>query len=87
MTAASELVVYGTPTCADCRRSRALLDARGVSYRWVDLTLDPHAAEWVRRELGRLSTPYLVLPDGSTMVEPSDDELTSALQRTGLLPA
>ena len=86
MRAASPSVtMYGTPTCSDCLRSRRLLDRLEIPYSWVDIAADANAAEYVRTASGRTSTPYIELPDGSTLVEPSDDALTDALRRTGVI--
>ena len=72
------LIVYGTGWCPDVRRSRAVLDGAGVAYRYVDL--DRAATHLVRRlQHGRRRIPTLVWPDGSILVEPSDDELRARL--------
>jgi glutaredoxin len=75
-----ELVVYGTGWCPDVRRSRALLDAVGIPYRYVDLDADSAATRLVRLlQRGRRRIPTIVWPDGSHLVEPSDDELRARL--------
>jgi len=75
-----ELIVYGTSWCPDVRRSRALLDAEGISHRYVDLEADAAAARLVRRlQRGRRRIPTIVWPDGSHLVEPSDDDLRTRL--------
>ena len=75
-----ELVVYGTGWCPDVRRSRTVLDDAGVAYRYVDLDADRDATRLVRRlQHGRLRIPTLVWPDGSVLIEPSDDELRDRL--------
>jgi len=79
------LTVFGSATCADCRRSRALLDREGVTYRYIGIDVDPDAADYVRAALGRTSTPYIVFPDGSAVTEPSDDVFRELLMRAGLL--
>lgn len=83
--ARDELVVYGTGWCPDVRRSRALLDAESVGYRYVDLEADLAATRLVRRlQRGRRRIPAIVWPDGSHLIEPSNDELRARLaqQRT-----
>jgi mycoredoxin len=88
MSATNEpaITIYGTATCADCRRSRALLDGYGVAYRYIGIDEDAEAADYVRRENGRTSTPYIVLNDGSSMTEPTDAELRARLVDLELLP-
>ncbi|MBC9003013.1 glutaredoxin family protein [Micromonospora aurantiaca (nom. illeg.)] len=75
-----ELVVYGTGWCPDVRRSRALLDTAGIAYAYVDLDEDRAAVKLVRRlQRGNRRVPTLVWPDGSFLVEPSDDQLRAHL--------
>lgn len=76
------LMVYGAIWCSDCRRTKRLLDARGVPYIWIDLEQEPEAVAVVERINGGMrSIPTLRFPDGSVMVEPSDAAL---LRKLGL---
>jgi len=53
-----DLVMYCTPWCGDCRRARAWLDARGISYVEVDVSEDMVARETAAGfNEGRLHTP------------------------------
>ncbi len=85
--ASPSVTLYGTATCADCRRSRSLLDAEGVSYRYVGIDEDEAAADYVRTTNGRTSTPFIEFVDGSTQTEPTDDELRGRLIALELLPS
>ncbi|SCG76266.1 glutaredoxin family protein [Micromonospora coxensis] len=77
-----ELVVYGTGWCPDVRRSRALLDAAGIAYDYVDLDEDRAATELVRGlQQGARRVPTLLWPDGTFLVEPTDDQLRAHLAR------
>ncbi|MEA5455210.1 glutaredoxin family protein [Sinomonas sp. JGH33] len=79
------ITVYGTETCADCRRSRSLLEGLGVAYDWIDLSNSPDAAAQAQAISGRTSTPVIVFPGGGIVqVEPSDRELLEELARRGL---
>ncbi|GAA1958227.1 mycoredoxin [Amycolatopsis minnesotensis] len=74
------LTVYGASWCPDVRRSRALLDRTGVDYDYVDVEADSAAEETVRAlQNGARRIPTLLWPDGSHLVEPSDDELSARL--------
>ena len=74
------LVVYGAGWCPDVRRSRALLDADGVAYRYVDVEADDAADALVRRlQGGQRRIPTVVRPDGAHLVEPSDEQLRAWL--------
>ncbi len=46
---ASDVVLYCTPWCDDCRQARAWLKARDVAYVEVDISKDRAAAAQVRR--------------------------------------
>jgi glutaredoxin len=75
-----ELVVYGTGWCPDVRRSRALLDAARVPYVYVDVDEDQAATHLIRGlQQGQRRIPTLVWPDGSFLVEPTDDQLRAHL--------
>lgn len=74
------LVVYGTDWCPDVRRSRSVLDAAGVTYHYVDLDQDKAATTLVRRlQRGRRRIPTLLWPDGTFLIEPTDEDLRSHL--------
>ncbi len=76
---APNVEVYGKPECADTARSRALLDAQGVTYDYFDVTTDDAARERAESVSGSTRAPVIVVADGVVLVEPSDDELGSAL--------
>jgi mycoredoxin len=79
MTDTAEITVYGADWCRDCHRSRALLDAEGVDYRWIDLEAVEGAADEALAISGRTSIPVIVFPDGAHLVEPSDEALRAKL--------
>jgi mycoredoxin len=77
---ADQIVFYGTRWCGDCFRSRRLLDALGVPYRYVDIGQDPDAAALVvRLNRGMRSVPTIVFPDGSVLTEPTNAALEAHL--------
>ena len=78
-TAPATITMYGAAWCSDCRRSKALLDAEGVEYDYVDLELVPEAADVAKSISGRTNIPVVVFPNGSHLVEPSDTQLREAL--------
>jgi len=76
----SSIVMYGTPWCGDCTRSRRLLERNGVAYRYVDIEAEPEAVATVERLNGGLhSVPTIVFTDGSVLVEPSNKVLATKL--------
>lgn len=77
-----QLTVYGASWCPDVRRSRALLDGAGVAYTYFDVEADEQAEAAVRRlQDGNRRIPTLVWPDGTHLVEPSDEALAAHLSR------
>jgi len=78
------ILMYTTPTCGDCFRSKALLKRLGVPYQEINIAGNPEAAaEVVRINRGRRSVPTIIINDGErVLVEPSDRELAAALQVT-----
>ncbi len=72
----TSIKMYGAPWCPDCRRSKALLDRRGVAYDWIDIDENPEGARYIEQvNEGKRIIPTIVFPDGSILVEPSDAEL------------
>ncbi|WET82508.1 glutaredoxin domain-containing protein [Amycolatopsis sp. QT-25] len=78
----SDLTVYGAGWCPDVERSRALLDAKGIEYDYIDVEANTTAEKTVRAlQNGERRIPTIVWPDGTHLVEPSDHELTTHLNR------
>ena len=78
--AQDEIMFYSTVWCGDCRRSRKVFAAMGVSYTEIDIEEHPEAAEIVRRlNHGSQSVPTILFPDGSVLVEPSNAVLEQKL--------
>ncbi len=75
-----DITFYGTATCTDCARSKKLLDGMGVAYNYIDLEANEKAAETAFSISGRTSTPLIVFPDGSHVVEPTDVELRAKVE-------
>ncbi|WP_286277178.1 glutaredoxin family protein [Naasia aerilata] len=78
-TADKTIVMFGADWCGDCRRSKALLDAEGIEYDYVDTEAVEDAADRARAISGRTNIPVIVFPDGSHLVEPSNAELRAKL--------
>ncbi|MFA5894795.1 MAG: glutaredoxin domain-containing protein [Candidatus Shapirobacteria bacterium] len=77
-----KIVLYGATWCADCARSKAYLDSRGVEYEYINLEEDVTAAAKVTEiNHGMQSIPTIVFPDGNILVEPSDEQLGEELDQ------
>ena len=83
MSMSERITMYGAEWCGDCRRSKKLLDELGVDYEYVDLEADVAAADIARGISGRTNIPVIAFPDGTHVVEPSNDELREKLAALG----
>ncbi|MBI3956302.1 NrdH-redoxin [Candidatus Gottesmanbacteria bacterium] len=84
----SGIIVYWRPLCADCNRSKAVLDGYGVIYSAVNI-LEDRTAQVAMMEVngGVESVPTIVFPDGSVLIEPSDKALGAKLQELEFMSA
>jgi glutaredoxin 3 len=57
------VTIYTKPWCGYCFRAKRLLDAKGVEYNEIDVTLDDHVeAEMIRRS-GQTTAPQVFVGD------------------------
>jgi len=78
---AEMLTMYSTRWCGYCHRLKGQLARAGVAYREIDIEADPVAAAFVASVNGGNETvPTLALPDGSTLTNPTLDEVLAALR-------
>jgi len=74
----SQIVVYSTERCSDCRRAKAFLDIQHIPHLTVPLEGDERATHFVSEiNHGYHSVPTIIFPDGSILVEPTLEELQS----------
>lgn len=72
--------MYGANWCPDCRRAKAFFGEQRVHYDYIDLDQHPEAVSIVERiNHGMRSIPTIVFPDGSVLVEPSNEALAAKL--------
>lgn len=68
--------VYGTKWCGDTRRALRFLDLNFISYLYIDIDEDQEARKLVEEvNNGYRSVPTIIFPDGSMLVEPTEDQL------------
>ena len=73
-------IMYTTTWCGYCHRLKRQLERAGVDLTEVDIEADPAAAAMV--ELvndGDQTVPTMVFPDGSTLTNPSMNEVLAKL--------
>jgi thioredoxin reductase (NADPH) len=74
------ILVYGAEWCADCHRTKALLDQFEVPYTYKDIDSDAAIKdEMLALVDGKNIIPTIVFSDGSIMQEPSNDQLLTKL--------
>jgi glutaredoxin len=78
------ITMFGTTWCADCNRSKKVLNDNGVSFDFIDLEEVTEAAAVAEKLAGRKSTPVISFPDGTVQVEPTDADLSAKLAELGL---
>ncbi|GAB4435099.1 MAG: mycoredoxin [Anaerolineales bacterium] len=77
----SQIVMYTTAWCPDCRRARFFMKRNKIDFLEIDVNEDKQAAEFVKKlNNGNRSVPTIIFPDGSRMVEPSETELADKLR-------
>lgn len=81
MTTENLIRFYGVNWCGDCKRSKRVFSDTQVPYVYYDLEENPRAVEFVKSvNQGMRRVPTIVFPDGSMLVEPSDEVLRTKLQ-------
>jgi glutaredoxin 3 len=61
MPDANGVTVYTTQPCGFCRQAKALLQARGVEYREVNLSKDPDGRADLVALTGQMTFPQIVV--------------------------
>jgi mycoredoxin len=78
-------IIYTTPHCSDCLRVKNWLAENhylpGRDFQEIDLSEQPqYLAKVEAINNGLRSTPTLVFPDGSSLTEPSIEQIKQKLQ-------
>ncbi len=74
------IIMYGTPTCDDCIRTKKFFTDYDVDYTFIDIIEDDKALKLVEdMNNGAHITPTLVLPDGTVLSAPSNKTLREIL--------
>jgi glutaredoxin 3 len=61
MSDANGVVLYTTEPCGFCRQAKALLQARGVTYREINLAKDPEGRAELVALTGQMTFPQIVV--------------------------
>src|SRR5947199_943310 len=76
----TNIKLYGTNWCSDCKRSKKFLGEQRVHYEFINIAEDQEGQAYVQQvQNGGLSIPTIVFEDGSILIEPSNAELATKL--------
>jgi thioredoxin reductase (NADPH) len=76
----SDITLYGTNWCSDCKRSKRFFGEQRVKYDFVNIEDDEAGMRLVEEKNGgKHVIPVIVFADGSHLTEPSNAELAAKL--------
>ncbi len=76
----TNIKLYGTNWCSDCKRSKKFLGEQRVHYEYINIEEDMEGQAFVQKvQNGGLTIPTIVFEDDSLLVEPSNAELATKL--------
>ncbi len=72
--------VYGTSWCGDCLRTKSFLSRRNIKFEWINIDYDTEGEKIVYQiNHGVRSVPTVLFPDGSSLVEPTNQDLEAKI--------
>ncbi len=79
-TPQTNITLYGTNWCSDCKRSKKFLGEQRVRYDYINIEEDDAGQAFVQKlQNGGMTIPTIVFTDGSVLIEPSNAELAAKL--------
>jgi thioredoxin reductase (NADPH) len=76
----TQITMYGTAWCSDCKRAKKFFGEQRVHYDFVDVDSDADGRAYVESvNDGKDIIPTILFEDGSVLVEPSNAELAAKL--------
>lgn len=76
----TNIKLYGTNWCSDCKRSKKFLGEQRVHYEFIDIEEDMEGQAFVQKvQNGGMTIPTIVFGDGSLLIEPTNAELAAKL--------
>ena len=76
----TNITLYGTNWCSDCKRAKQFFGEQRVHYDFVDVDADAGGMAYVEKvNNGKQVIPVILFEDGSTLVEPSNADLAEKL--------
>src|SRR6266581_8993330 len=76
----TNIKVYGTYWCSDCKRTKKFLGEQRIHYDFINIEEDLEGQAFVQKlQNGSMTIPTIVFDDGSVLIEPSNAELAAKL--------
>ncbi|GAC1567632.1 MAG: hypothetical protein NVS3B14_14270 [Ktedonobacteraceae bacterium] len=76
----TNIKLYGTNWCSDCKRSKKFLGEQRIHYQFIDIEEDTEGQTFVKKvQNGGMTIPTIIFEDGSALIEPSNAELAAKL--------
>jgi thioredoxin reductase (NADPH) len=76
----TEITMYGTHWCSDCKRAKKFFGEQRVHYGFIDVDTDREGLAFIEEvNNGKQIIPTIVFQDGTILVEPSNAELAAKL--------
>lgn len=83
----NEIIMYSTGWCPDCIRAKMVLKHLKVPFTEIDIDNDKHGYQVVvEHNNGVRVVPTIFFPDGSALVEPSNQALKDKIEALRLIP-
>lgn len=67
----TSIILYTKDYCPYCKRAKALLQAKGVTFKNIEITNDPDATQEMIEKSGRFTVPQIFI--GERHIGGSDD--------------
>ncbi len=58
-----KVVIYSTPTCPVCKRAKAYLAEKGISYQEIDVAASSEIARELIKKSGQMGVPVIIVDD------------------------
>src|SRR6202162_64827 len=76
----TNIKLFGTNWCSDCKRSKKFLGEQRVHYDFINIEEDMEGQAFVQKlQNGGLTIPTIIFEDGAALIEPSNAELAAKL--------
>src|SRR5947208_610628 len=78
--AQTNIKLYGTNWCSDCKRSKKFLGEQRVHYEYINIEEDAEGQAFVQNaQNGGMTIPTIVFGDGDILIEPTNAEVAAKL--------